>query len=58
MRALIGSSLLASTSVQPREHPFEIYDTRLAGLTLRMQPSGARSFTHVSAAIAVLPSAR
>jgi len=44
MRALIGPSMLASTSVQPREQPFEIYDTRLAGFTLRIQPSGVRSY--------------
>ncbi len=44
MRALIGPSLLSSTSVQPREQPFEIYDTRLAGFTLRIQPSGVRSY--------------
>jgi integrase len=44
MRALIGPSLLANASVQPREQPFEIYDTRLAGFTLRIQPSGVRSY--------------
>lgn len=44
MRALIGPSLLTSVRVQPRQQPFEVYDIRLAGFTLRVQPSGARSY--------------
>ena len=44
MRALIGFSLLASNFAQPRRRPFEICDTRLAGFTLRIQPSGVRSY--------------
>lgn len=44
MRAQIGSSLLASVLAQPRQRPFEIGDTRLAGFTLRIQPSGVRSY--------------
>ena len=44
MRTLIGTTLLAGNSVQPRKKPFEIYDTRLAGFTLRVQPSGARYY--------------
>lgn len=44
MRTLIGTTLLAGNSVQPRKKPFEIYDIRLAGFTLRVQPSGARSY--------------
>jgi len=44
MRAHIGSSLLSSDLAQPRRRPFEIGDTRLAGFTLRVQPSGVRSY--------------
>ena len=44
MRALIGPSLLASQSARPRKSPFEIGDTRLAGFTLRIQPTGVRSY--------------
>jgi hypothetical protein len=44
MRALISSKLLTDPATEPREQPFEIYDTRLSGFTLRIQPSGARSY--------------
>jgi len=29
---------------QPTKKPFEIYDSRLAGFTLRVQPTGVRSY--------------
>lgn len=44
MRAIIGSTLLASKIAQPTKKPFEIYDSRLPGFTLRVQASGARSY--------------
>src|SRR5579863_1214184 len=44
MRAIIGSRLLSSTAAQPTKKPFEIYDCRLHGFTLRVQPSGVRSY--------------
>jgi len=43
MRGIIGAKLLASHVAQPAAKPFEIYDIRLPGFTLRVQPSGARS---------------
>jgi integrase len=36
--------LLSSKVAQPRSKPFEIYDSRLSGFTLRVQPSGVRSY--------------
>jgi hypothetical protein len=44
MRAIIGARLLASSIAQPEAKPFEIYDTRLPGFALRVQPSGVRSY--------------
>ena len=44
MRAIIAAKLLASRAAQPAAKPFEIYDSRLRGFTLRVQPSGARSY--------------
>lgn len=44
MRAIIGAKLLASKAAQPAAKPFEIYDSRLPGFTLRVQPSGVRSY--------------
>ena len=44
MRALIGPSLLGRPAAQPQKRPFEIGDTRLSEFTLRIQPSGVRSY--------------
>jgi integrase len=44
MRAIIGARLLASKAAQPAAKPFEVYDSRLPGFTLRVQPSGVRSY--------------
>ena len=44
MRAIIGPNLLSSKVAQPTKKPFELYDSRLPGFTLRVQPSGVRSY--------------
>lgn len=44
MKAIIGARLLQSSAAQPSEKPFEIWDARLQGFVLRVQPSGARSY--------------
>jgi hypothetical protein len=44
MRVFIGSTLLISNTAQPQTKPFEITDNRLAGFTLRVQPSGVRTY--------------
>jgi len=44
MRAIIGAKLIGSKAAQPGEKPFEVWDSRLSGFVLRVQPSGARSY--------------
>jgi len=44
MRAIIGAKLIASKAAQPAAKPFEVWDSRLSGFVLRVQPSGARSY--------------
>lgn len=44
VQAFIGAKLLSSKVAQPTKKPFEIYDSRLSGFTLRVQPTGVRSY--------------
>ena len=44
MHAFIGDTLLTSDATHPRIKPFEIFDSRLPGFTLRVPPSGYRSY--------------
>jgi hypothetical protein len=44
VQTFIGARLLLSELAQPTNKPFEIYDSRLAGFTLRIQPTGVRSY--------------
>ena len=44
MQTFIGTKLLSSRAAQPAAKPFEIYDSRLSGFTLRVQPTGVRSY--------------
>lgn len=44
MQTFIGTTLLSSDAAQPSNKPFEIYDSHLHGFTLRVQPTGIRSY--------------
>lgn len=44
VRAIIGAKLISSKQAQAAEKPFEVWDSRLSGFVLRVQPSGARSY--------------
>lgn len=41
---VFGATFLASKEARPRSKPFEIYDSRMSGFMVRIQPSGARSY--------------
>lgn len=42
MKAKIGKDLLSK--MEPQKKPFEIYDTEMKGFTLRVQPTGIKTF--------------
>ena len=42
MQAAIGNSLVKT--IRPADKPYEVRDTRLKGLLLRVQPSGVMTF--------------
>jgi integrase len=44
VQTFIGANLLSSRAAQPTKKPIEIYDSRLGGFTLRVQPTGVRSY--------------
>ena len=44
MQVFIGATLLTSKEAEPQSKPFEIYDSRLSGFVLRIQPSGIRTY--------------
>jgi integrase len=44
MQVFIGATLLTGKEAEPQSKPFEIYDTRLSGFVLRIQPSGVRTY--------------
>ena|SRR5579862_41746 len=44
MRAIIAAKFLLNREAKPAKKPFEIYDTRPPGFTLRVQPSGTRAY--------------
>lgn len=44
MKSVISGRLLTGTDAKPKPKPFEIWDTRLRGFMLRVQPSGVRVY--------------
>jgi integrase len=44
VHTFIGPKLLETEAAQARQRPFEIYDSRLPGFTLRVQPTGVRAY--------------
>ena len=44
MHTFIGTQLLETEAARARRKPFEIYDCRLSGFTLRVQPRSVRSY--------------
>jgi hypothetical protein len=42
MQGFFGATLLTSKEAEPQSKPFEIYDSRLSGFVLRIQPSLGR----------------
>lgn len=43
-KILLSARLLATDAAKPRDKPFELSDSRLLGFTLRVQPSGVRTY--------------
>lgn len=52
MQAFIGATLLTSKETQPQSKPFEIYDSRLPGFTLRYSRAACDRTTRGSDVIA------
>jgi len=44
MKMKIGSELIGSGKLLPKEKPYEVYDTKLRGFMIRIQPSGKMAY--------------
>ena len=44
MKAKIGSELISSGNLTPKDKPYEVHDTKLRGFMIRVQPSGKMTY--------------